>query len=160
MIKKLFIFLLLPVALVSCFDDSTPQYAPYIATSIITSNTNDTLYTRQEADGYRLDTVSVGDTVRFAVTFDAYFNSLRTARITWDSAYVDLTVGKLDSVNNVLLPTSDPDAGVFHLQEGYRGIVMPIQFVAIKAGSPILTFTAESDSKYSPTEVKLKTPIK
>ncbi len=158
---KHFLFVLCTVfVLTSCLDTEDSQYTPEITTSIFTCNTTDTLYVRQDTNGYRLDTVTVGDTVRFAVAFNALGNNLLTARIAWDSIYTDLTIGMLDSVNSVLLPTSDPDAGVFNLPTGYQAIVLPMEFIAIKAGSPKFVFTAESDSKFSPMEIKIKTPIK
>ncbi len=148
------------LALVSCLDNADSQYTPHISTSVFTCNTTDTLLVRPDINGYRLDTVSLGDTVRFVVEFNALSNNLLTARIAWDSLSTKLTIGKLDSITNVLLPSSEPDAGVFNLPTGYQAIVLPVEFVAIKAGLPTLVFTAESDSKYSPAEVKLKTPIK
>ncbi len=160
MIKKLCSIFCMSLALVSCLDNADSQYTPHISTSVFTCNTTDTLLVRPDINGYRLDTVSLGDTVRFVVEFNALSNNLLTARIAWDSLCTKLTIGKLDSITNVLLPSSEPDAGVFNLPTGYQAIVLPVEFVAIKAGSPTLVFTAESDSKYSPAEVKLKTPIK
>ncbi len=160
MIKQLFPIILLSLTLVSCLDNNDSQYTPQITTSLFMCNTTDTLYVRPDTDGYRLDTITIGDTVRFAVAFNAVGNNLLTARITWDSNYSDLNIGKLDSIENVLLPTSDPNAGVFKLPTGYQAIVLPVEFIAIKTGTPKLIFTAESDSKYSPAEIKLTTPIK
>ncbi len=158
--KQFFYILCAALIFTSCLDTSDSQYTPHITTSLFICNTTDTLYVHPDADAYRLDTVSVGDTVRFAVSFNALGNNLLTARISWDTIYTDLTIGALDSVTSVLLPTSDPDAGVFNLPKGYQAIVLPMEFIALKAGSPKLTFTAESDSKYSPAEVNMKTPIK
>ncbi len=159
-LKHFFFILCTAITFNSCLDGNDSQYTPQVTTSHFTCNTTDTLQVRQDTDGFRLDTVTVGDTVRFAVAFNALGNNLLTARITWDSIYTDLTIGELDSVNSVLLPTSDPDGGLFNLPKGYQAIVLPMEFIAIKAGSPHLIFTAESDSKYSPAEIKLKTPIK
>ncbi len=158
--KHFLLILCSALVLTSCLDNDDAQYTPQIVSSYFVCNSTDTLRYYQEADGYRLDTITVGDTVRFAVAFNAMGNNLLTARITWDSIYTDFTIGALDSINSVLLPTSDPDAGVFHLPKGYQAIVLPIEFTALKAGSPTLILTAESDSKYSPAEVKMKTPIK
>ncbi len=158
--KQFFYILCAALIFTSCLDTVDSQYTPHITTSFFIRNTTDTIYVRQDADGYRLDTVTVGDTVRFAVGFNALGNNLLTARVSWDTIYTDLTIGALDSITSVLLPTSDPDAGVFNLPTGYQAIVLPIELIALKAGLPKLTFTAESDSKYSPAEVKLTTPIK
>ncbi len=173
--KHFLSILCLACVLTSCLDETDSHYVPRIANSAFVAYSSDTIWTadtfsvryhidtlrlRQDTDGYRLDTVAVGDTVRFAIGFDAMGNNLLTARVSWDSAYVALTFHALDSVNNVLLPTSDPAAGVFNLPNGYQGLVLPMEFVASKTGTPQMTFTAETDSKYSPAEVNLKTPIK
>ncbi len=160
MIKKLFLILLFPLVLVSCLDDVDSQYTPQIATSIFICNTTDTLRLRQDTDGYRLDTILVGDTVRFAVGFSAVFNNLLTARVSWDKEYMNLHITNLNEIRDVMLATSDSAAGVIHMPTGHRGISFPIEYVATKAGAPTITLTAESDSKYSPAEIKLKTPIK
>ncbi len=163
MIKKLFPILALSVTLVSCLEIGDSHYTPTIGSTPIVRNTTDTLLVYREADGTsRLDTISVGDTIRFAVYYDALGNALLAARVTWDSIYADLTVTPSDSVKTILLPTSEPENGVFYVTTNpkMRWISLPMEYVAIKAGVPTIVFTAESDSKFSPAEIKLKTPIK
>ncbi len=160
MIKKLFPILLLPLTLVSCLNEADSHYTPQITTSMFLCNTNDTLRIRQDTNGYRLDTISVGDTVRFAVGFNAVTNNLLTARVSWEEEYMDLHITNLNEIRDVMLATSDSAAGDIHLPTRHVGIRFPVEYVAIKAGTPTITLTAESDSKYSSAEVKLKAPIK
>ncbi len=162
-LKHFFFVLCAAVTLTSCFKDYDAQYTPQVyphPQSAIVCNSTDTLAITTSNGSWQLDTIQVNDTVRALMVFDALGNYLLTARITWDTVYADLNIGKLDSINSILLPTSDPKAGVFHLPTGYQGLVLPIEYIAKKAGTPELIFTAESDSKYSPAELKFKTPIK
>ncbi len=160
MIKKLFPILLLPLTLVSCLNEADSQYTPQILSTMFVCNTTDTLRISQDTDGYRLDTISVGDTVRFAAGFNAVLNNLLTARVSWEEEYIDLHITNLNQIRDVMLATSDSAAGVIHLPEGYPAISFPVEYVALKPGTPTITLTAESDSKYSPAEIKFKAPIK
>ncbi len=159
--KKLLFIACAALIFTSCFDENDSQYTPRIGVSPFICNNTDTLNLRQESDGYRLDTITIGDTVRFVTTFDALGNNLLTARITWDTAHAHVSFASLDAdLVNTLLPSSDTLAGVFNFPKGYQGIYLPVIMIPTKAGSPTLTLTAESDSKFSPTEIKIKTPIK
>lgn len=149
--------LLLP----SCLDKAKSDYTPQIASSIFVRNHQDTLriHYNTTLEKNELDTIFVGDTVRFAIGFESLGNNLLTAKIGWDKACAELVIDVPESVTQAILPTSNPQEGLFNLPTGYNFMSLPITYIATKAGLPALTFTAESDSKYSPTEQTLLTPI-
>ncbi len=163
MIKKLFPVFLLSLTLVSCLDSIDSDYAPQLVfPTTFFRNTTDSVRLRQDAEGLRLDTIALGDTIRFYVGFDALGNTLQQAQVSWDSIATDLTFTVSDGLQNILLPTSDITKGVFDITSNpkVRAISLLVEFVAIQKGTPIITFTVRSDSKYSPSQIKLKTPIK
>ena len=153
---------LLSIILVGCLDKTTSNYTPRIANSVFIHNNKDTLLLHVNSDGSQivLDTISVGDTVNVVAAYTSVGNNLTSAQVAWDSTYMNLKLKLFDDVREVMLETSDSLHGIINLPVGYYYLTLPIEFRALKAGSPNLTFTVESDSKFSPVTRTIIVPIR
>ncbi len=160
MFKKSIIFILFVVSLTSCLDNTQSHYTPTITTSFFIRNNTDTIAVKSSDEGYVLDSISIGDTISFLAVYDALGNNLLTARADWDSAYVSLFIRDLSNIRNIMTSASDSAACIIALPIGYQAVAIPYTLIAKKVGAPKVTFRAESDSKFSPYEIKLTTPIK
>ncbi len=161
--RKLLFFILAATALTSCLDFPENHTSPQIFTSYFICNSTDTLKVFYDEDAYRLDTIQVGDTVRFIVEYNAVTNQITSASAKWDSTYANLYISELPEIRDIMLATSDSAQCVINMPTmplGYQSIRLPFTYVATKTGTPKITFRAESTSKYSYTEIYLKTPIK
>ncbi len=158
---KQFVLSLFAVLLfTSCLDKTQSHYTPTITTSFFIRNNTDTLSVKSSDDGYVLDSIVVGDTISFSAVYDALGNNLLSAHASWDTAYVHLYIKDLSNVRGIMTSSSDSAACYIALPVGYQAVSIPYAFVVKKSGKPKLTFTAESDSKFSPYEITLVTPIK
>ncbi len=158
--RKLFFFILAAVTLTSCLDVPKNHTSPQIISSYFFCNGTDTLQVFEDENGFRLDTIQVGDTVRFTIEYNAVVNEIISASAKWDSTYADFYITNLDKIRDIMLESSDSANCVINMPLGYQAIALPYTYVAKKAGTPKLTFRAESTSKYSYMEIYLKTPIK
>lgn len=161
--RKLFPLLLCALALTmtACLDKAESHYTPRIVHSPFVRNSADTLSMHFDNTGRCiLDTISTGDTVRFVAGYASLGNNLLTVKATWDKQYCTLLMEPPTEVKEVMLDSSDTLACIINLPIGYNYIATPYIYVAQKAGSPVVTFTAISDSKFSPGEVSITTPIR
>ncbi|MCM1035458.1 MAG: hypothetical protein NC038_07345 [Paludibacter sp.] len=147
---------------ISCLDKTESHYTPRISSSLLIRNHTDTLSVSTDINtgNHVLDTLTVGDTVRFAIGFSSLGNNLLTTQATWDKTCTSLTMGPLSEVKDVMLSTSDSTACLINLPLGYNYVALPFTYIATAAGNPSLKFTAISDSKFSPAELSIVTPIK
>ncbi|MGM9831169.1 MAG: hypothetical protein ACI3Z5_04025 [Paludibacteraceae bacterium] len=145
-----------------CLDWAQSHYTPQVGCSQFIKNTTDTLGIDIDSEtGYtKLDTIAVGDEVKFIVTFNALSNNLLGAQINTDTTLLSMTYGPLDDIASAMLPESDPANGQFFFADGYMGVRIPVTFVAKKAGSYKLEFIATSDSKYSPATYRITGNVK
>lgn len=158
--KHLLFLPLVAVILGSCLGSATSEYTPVIHFSSIQNQHGDALKVRDVDDANVLDTVQVGDTLRFNVLFDAVGNNLTAALFNWerDRAEMQFIVGQ--AVADALLPESDTLEGKFLLAavKEYRMLAVPAIYIPHETGGSKLSVQVESDSRFSPNKVELIIP--
>ena len=155
------ILLLSATCMVSCLDHTEEHYTPQIRLSYFLSSAGDTVRWSYDAgEGiYRVDTVSVGDTICFAFAGMTLANNLQSVQVGWDSASLDLVIGPLGDVSSILLDTSDTLSGSLLFPPGYNYVAFPVRYTAKKESVSSIDFTLSSDSKYSPATTQILCPV-
>ncbi|HCS88379.1 MAG TPA: hypothetical protein DIW30_08375 [Bacteroidales bacterium] len=159
----MYLFLIsLPVLMSGCLDKSESHYTPRIGNSVFIRNHQDTLllHINEASQQIMLDTIERGDTVNFVVAYTSVGNNLLSGEVAWDKAFLDLEIKLYDDLRSTMLATSDTLNGVINLPVGYYYMSLPIEFRALQTGSPTLTFTAVTDSKFSPATRNIVVPIR
>lgn len=124
------------------------------------THAHDTLFIYRSEDGLVMDTIFVGDTVFFDVTFNTYANNMQSISIKHDTASVELGYMEREKLDSLFLPESDIDNGEFLLDEGIIVVRLQFYYLALQEDeNPKLEFTLTSDSKFSPGMLKFATPI-
>lgn len=161
--KKLFASLLFLAVLVlpSCVDGKFETTPRVLIDRYIIVNSADTVSMSYlaEQSAYCTDTLHVGDSVLITVAFDAVGNNITLARVNYQSEYAGITMLYPEEWNEWLTPSVTDSCCSFSVQEGYRGFTMQVMYVPKKEGSPSLKFRIESDSEYSPSELRIITPV-
>lgn len=160
-------FVLTALLFTACKFEDEAHFTPEIRviTPIIRSHydthEHDTLLVlRRGEEGLGLDTIFVGDTVFFDVTFNTYANNMQSISIKHDTASVELGYMEREKLDSLFLPESDIDNGEFLLDEGIIGVRLQFYYLALQEDeNPKLEFTLTSDSKFSPGMLKFATPI-
>ena len=141
----------------------TPQIVPYI-------NPSDSLsmYYTDVADVYRMDTITVGDTVSFYLQMSGIENNLTTFYLKQSADSVSRVILPVkSSMDSIFLSTSDYKTGKFFMNGTSTYLFFPFKYVAMKASNEAkLIFTLVSDAKFDDSIVgsntvtlTLKTPI-
>ncbi len=160
-----FIWLVFSVMLlsvcVSCDIDSESHYTPLIQVHSMVSG-SDTLRVSLSSDGYLLDTIAVGDTVLFTVSFYSYTNLLTGFSIERDEDRADIEYLLTAQVDSLLrAASSDYDRGLFYVPTGYTYVGLQFNYIPKASGSNVtLLLTVDSDSNYSHNELSIRTPIR
>lgn len=134
--------------LTSCLEGSS-NYVPSVSVSMFTNSNGDTIRAHYNNDQnfYYLDSVSVGDTIRFAVSFSSYANNLVSTNVIWDTTKLHLWSELPDDFLKVLTKESDIEALYFRYPEGYNWAAFRAEFVPLRSGDSQLTFAVESDAE-------------
>jgi len=134
--------------LTGCLEGSS-NYTPTIATSYFISSTGDTLSgSYNSTDGsYDMDTMYVGDTIQFAIAFNAYTNSLIYTKVGWDSTYVKLWSEVDDDFMKALTKESVFDDLLLYYVDNCSYSIFPVYFIPIKEGNSKLSFTVNSNAE-------------
>lgn len=149
----------------SCSLKEQSQYTPqvvlsYLVCSHVDPAGTDTLrFTQNEDSSFKMDTIHVGDTVRFSVALNSYTNTLTGFSAVWDTTALALTLDSIESIRSGLDAASAPEKGILRFNPGYNFAAFPMHYITRKAGVHNLTLTVESDSKYSPSVLKLMQPV-
>ncbi|MDD3080117.1 MAG: hypothetical protein PHH37_13615 [Paludibacter sp.] len=168
---RIFIILAVIVAfLSSCSLDGSSNYTPTYAIARPYNTNGDSLYFHPtDVSGvYRLDTISVGDTIVLRVYVTGISNNLTAFYINQSA----------DSVSKILLPdqismdstftsASDYQSGKFIMPGTNTDLYFPFKYIAIKASNEAkLVFTVVSDAQFddsfvssNSTTFTIKTPI-
>ncbi len=159
----MYLFLIsLSILMASCLDKTESHYTPRIGNSVFIRNHQDTLllHINETSQQIVLDTIEKGDTVNFVVAYSSLGNNLLSGEVAWDKTFLDLEIKLYDDLRSIMLDTSDSLNGIINLPVGYYYMSLPIEFRALQTGSPTLTFTAVTDSKFSPATRNITVPIR
>ena len=172
--KKVLFPLLFAVSffLVSCDFSGESNYTPgiFIMQRPITNN-SDTLdiEVTGEQGLLLMDTIQVGDTVQFAVRFEAYANRLTALSLKHTPANAaKILLPPVERLDSTFNSSSDYDKGEFYLDPLYSTLFMVFSYVALEPGTDTrLEMTVISDAKFEGggygsnyAVVKIKTPVK
>ncbi len=156
------LFTFVAATLSSCLDQPKGQYSPSIVCDYIITNNGDTLnlHLDDKQDYYWLDTMSIGDTAQFVFTFWGYANDLISTEIKVDTNYASLSMPLSDEVRVSMLETSDTINGLIYYKPGYNAVMLLADYYTKKSGTPSIYLSVHTNSKYSPTEFEIRTPIR
>lgn len=172
--KKAFSLLLFVVTFffVSCDFSGESNYTPgiFFLQSPI-KNSKDTIRVgiAGEQDLLLLDTIQVGDTVRFVMRMEAYANRLTALSLKHTPANAaKIILPPVENLDSTFNSNSDYDKGDFYLDPLYSSLFMVFSYVALEPGNDArLEMTVVSDAKFDGggygsnyAILKLKTPIK
>jgi len=134
---KLKIFTIVVIAatiLSSCLKEGSDNRTPAMSLASPISSTGDTLsfYVTDEAGIYRMDTISVGDTVQFAVATTGYYNNIVAFYLTCSDSAAIIVLPSVDKLDAVFSPRSDYEAGIFLLDGKGTDLIFPFKYVAVK----------------------------
>lgn len=170
-IKILVLFALISFTFAACDLTTESNYTPdifFLQNPI--NNKIDTLnrYYTDKAGVLLMDTITVGDTVLFALYLEGYANNLTSFDLKGpeDSSAIILLPDKV-SMDSIFLPTSEYDKGKFIMDGTHTALVFPFWYVAKKVSNATkIGFAITSDAKFSnmfgsnSNSFELKTPIK
>lgn len=171
-IKLLIFSALIAVGLISCKLEGESNYTPsfdfiyYPRTQ--SGDSLEILYTGF-AGVFRMDTISVGDTVSFYMYANAYSNNLSGIYITQSAdSTTSLLLPNAASMDSIFSTASDYKTGKFILGVNSNSLYFPFKYIAKKAStSTKLTFTVVSDARFTDigtgsntNTFELNTPIK
>ena len=126
-------------------------------------NDSDTLHVYYTDQGYRLDTIRVGDTVSFQLYITGFANNLKEFYLTTSSDSVsEVILPSKTSLDSIFLPTSNYNQGKFLFAGTATALFFPFKFVAKKVSADAkITFSVMSDATidYNQFSFVLKTPI-
>lgn len=147
--------------------------APTIYTSVFFVNpimdgdsiisAKDTLYahqTNEMENSYRIDSVSLGDTVIFASTYYTYERDIVSILVEWDSLRMDFTMDIQEEISKHLTSQSNIAEGKLIFNPGFNRVSFPCYFIIKDYGILPLRLTVASTSQFSPTSVRMTIPVK
>ncbi|MCQ2335454.1 MAG: hypothetical protein MJZ89_06425, partial [Paludibacteraceae bacterium] len=151
--KLLFLLVVAGACLTSChFIEGGENYTPNISTSIFYNTKGDTLRIgyNSKQEKYYLDTIHMGDTIRFGVQFMAYANNLVQSNIDWEKELVSLTCDSLPKYKDCFENNSVLEEMLIYYKiegiQGYYAFGYPIELVPLKPGKSELYFYVKSDA--------------
>lgn len=122
----------------------------------------DTLYlSATDTEGqYRVDSLSLGDTVWFAATFYSYEKDLTGITAKWDTTLMDFTMDIQEEISKHLTSQSNIAEGKLYFNPGFNRVSFPCSFTAKTYGILPLKLTVASTSEFSPISVYMTIPVK
>jgi hypothetical protein len=169
-IKLLFIIAVVSVYFTSCSLEGGSNYTPQIVlvrTPLLQNGDSLSFYYTDEGGVFRLDTMEVGDTVRFQLYMEGFSNNLLAfyiKDITEGAAKIILP--EITSMDSIFLPTSDYNDGKFLMDGKSTSLFFPLRYVALKpSGIAKIQFTVVSDANFkdlwgsNTASITFKTPI-
>ncbi len=166
------IFILLAFAailLTSCNLTGESNFTPDIFFAKLPLNQHgDTIQAYITDDGsYKLDTMTVGDTLSFILTVTGYENNLKAFYIKQSADSVTRAIlPPKSSMDSIFTTGSDYKSGVFLMDGKLPTLFFPFKYVALKPSKEAkLTFTVVSDAHFekmsgsNTNSLTFKTPI-
>lgn len=149
----------------SCALKDNSQYTPSILTSYFflnphDSTPDDTLHLHLNNDRYIADTITVNDTVIFAVGINSYTNNLTAFSIDFDTTALWLSIVNADSLTRGLdMSKTDIAKCKLVFLPGFNYASFPIHYGAKKTGIFDIEMKVESDSEFSPATLLFTQPV-
>ncbi len=150
----------------ACDLTSESNYRPdivFMTDPVINGGDTLSVFYTDQAGVYRLDTITVGDTVNFKVYVNAYENNIQSFFMTQSADSVtDFILPSVNSMDSLFLPTSNYNEGKFYMGGQANSLYFPFQYVAKKASLEAkISFSVVSDAnfEYNQNSFVLKTPI-
>ncbi len=168
--KIILLLAIISIAFTACNLEGESNYVPEIFfAKFPTNNLGDSLdiYYTDEAGSYRLDTITVGDTISFQMYITGYENNL-TAFYLKESAdsVTKIILPSKSSMDSIFLPTSNYNTGKFFMKGLSTSLYFPFKYVAKEPSNEAkIVFTAVSNSHFEESigtntvSFTLKTPI-
>ena len=159
------VFLCACVFFAAC-NPEEPQYSPQMNFSVFevyhadSLQTKDTLHTRFIDEEYTMDTIVPGDTVRYFVLLNAVTNQLTSFSIKTDTTNLAFSLTLNSDFDQALDASSDVGNCLLNFKPGYAAASFSVDYIAKKSGSPKVTLTLSSTSKFSPTTISFRQPVK
>ena len=162
--KKFIPFVIVILALASCKPEDpqfTPQmnFSPFIVYHADSVQSVDTMLVRYVDDEYILDTIAIGDTVRYYILLNGVTNELTSFTFATDTNALHFSFSLTDDFTQALDASSNLTNGVMNFKPGYAAASFITEYIAKKTGLPKVTLTLSSNSKFSPTSVAFRQPI-
>ena len=156
--------LIMAVSVGSCLSSgSDMQETPQLRISAIRNNA-DTLkiYPTTEASAFLMDTVETGDSILFfTVMYSGQQNLLTGFNFDFDAEIADIHFKNTEKLDSIFSPQSDYRKGIFIVDMPANYIWLPVIYIPKSPSTnTTVSFTVKSDSKFSPSTILLKTPIK
>ena len=170
---KIFLFITVLFALISfnaCSLDGEANYTPEILfVKLPTNQHGDTLKAFiTDAGAFKLDTITVGDTISIFLYLTAYQNNLQTFYLKQSSdSCTRIEYASKSSMDSIFTPTSNYNNGIFFFNAKTAGLYFPFKYIARKPSlEASLVFSVVSDAVFdsgigsNAATFVLKTPIK
>ena len=140
---------------------STPRiYMSYFVSSPSGGGKVDTLDLKTEKGRYVVDTISVGDTVRFDLLLNAVSNTLTSVVFKNDTNYLNMRFNVSADLQKGLTDDTKLTDGVLYFKTGYSAAIVPMIYIARKSGTTDVEMTLSSTSTYSPATLSFTQPIR
>ena len=152
--KKTIFFLMLAfsaLTLNSClegYSDSTPSLIFYVFEHNWQDTIpGDTLRWKVDKEEYVMDTIAVGDSVKFKLYANSYGNNLQSLVFTYDTVALDVTF-PITKDMLVALGTAKCDIahGKYVFLPGYNGVGLEVKYRPLVVGSHSLNVAVKSDA--------------
>lgn len=142
-----------------------PQSSPRIYMSYFVSSPSgggklDTLNLKADKGRYLVDTISVGDTVRFDLLLNAITNTLTSFAFKNDTNYLYMRVNVPADLQKGLTDDTKLEDGILYFKTGYSAAIVPMVYIARKSGTTNVDMTLSSTSSYSPSTLSFTQPIR
>lgn len=170
--KNYFVLMTLAMGVIfsSCELDGGSNYTPTIQLgTYITNQLGDTLKLKQtdEINTLLLDTIYVGDTIKFSMVYNSFANNLVSISIKQSAdSLTRIKYAPVDSLNMVFGSKSEYNKGNFVIEKKASIVFLPFKYVAMGKGNEAkLSILVRSDAIFdnfngsNTAEIIFKTPI-
>jgi hypothetical protein len=150
--------------------NNTPQILFATKPRLISDNDSLSYYLTDNAGVYKLDTISVGDTVAFPILLNGFSNHLTIYYLTQsDTTITRIILPSKNSLDSIFITSSNYSMGRFIFRSNIYNLYFPFKYVALKPSNDVtISFSLTSDANFDGNMISgtnsvsfvLKTPIK
>jgi len=153
----------------ACSSSDETQYKPVFAFSYLVvypqfGLTPDTIdfHADAAAQCYVIDSIDTADTLAFTVGLIGYGNMLTAFSANWKTADLSLALTDTLSLKQVLTPASSIKQCQLYFWSGFTALPVSMRLVPQLTGPSHTDFrlTVVSDSKYSPSDITFRLPVR